>query len=491
MRKMFCFMAALLLLCGCNTVISDNVSPAANEAADAYDLSFSESEEDASYSLNGSTYIALADTDVKISKGGTYILEGTMNDASIIVEVSKDEDVQLVLNNVTISSGDFAGIYIAEGDEITITLADNSVNTISDSGTYTQIDDNDVDALIYSKADLAINGSGTLILSSAYNHGIVSKDDLVITGGNYEIDVAGQALRGKDALMISDGTFEIKAGKDALKSDNDEDEYRGYINITGGDFTISSSQDAIYGLNLVNISGGTFNITTESTDGSSAKGIKSDVSIEISGGTFTIDASDDGIHCDGDLLITGGNFTIDSDDDAIHADSKLQIDDGTFVLRAHEGLEATYVLINGGDISISAEDDGINASQTVAAYKATVEINDGYVRIDMGQGDTDAVDSNGYIYVNGGTLEINAQSAFDYDAGAEKNGGTIIVNGTQTDQITSQMMGGFGGMGGMGGMGHGNGMGSQSPWGSAEENEEGSGGQNEQSDPFVHQGGRH
>lgn len=451
MKKMMIVMIALLSLCGCSTVISDNTAAKQEENATAYNLSVTES--DSSYSINGSTYITLSNEDVKISKGGTYILEGTMNDAGIIVEVGDDEDVQLVLNNVTINSGDFAGIYIIEGDEITITLAENSVNTISDSGVYTLIDENEVDALIYSKADLFINGTGKLVLNSSYNHGVVSKDDLIITEGDYVIDVAGQALKGKDCLMISDGNFDIKAGKDALKSDNDEDEYRGYINITGGNFVISSAQDAIYGLNLVSISGGNFDITTSGTDSNSAKAIKSDVLVEISGGTFNIDSSDDGIHSDIDLTISAGTFNIDSDDDALHADGKLQIDDGEFTINAHEGIEATYIIINGGNISIYATDDGLNASQSVSDYTATIEINGGYLSVSMAQGDTDGIDSNGYIIVNGGTIDFTGQNSFDAELGSEFNGGTIIINGTEVDEIPADMMGGMGGFGGM--QGHG------------------------------------
>lgn len=450
MKKMICVMTFLLLLCGCSTVIVDNTDKDSEDAATAYNLSFSEEDIDAGYQISGSTYITLGDKDVNITKGGTYILQGTLSDASVIVEVSKDEDVQLVLNGVTIQSGDFAGIYIVEGDEITITLAEKTVNTISDSSVYEQIDSNDVDALIYSKADLIINGSGSLVLKSSYNHGVVSKDDLIITGGNYDIEVAGQGLSGKDCLMISDGSFDIVSGKDALKSDNSEDEYRGYVYINGGSFDIYTGADAIYGYNLVSIEGGTFSIeTAKSGSADSYKAVKSEHSIIISGGSFEIDSVDDGIHSDGDLTISGGAFSIVSDDDGIHADALVQIDDGEFTISAHEGIEGTYVLINGGNLSITASDDGINAAQKVNTYTATFEINDGYVYISMGQGDTDAVDSNGYIYVNGGTLDIYAQSPFDYDRGAEYNGGTIIVNGTQTNQITNQMMGGgFGGMGG-------------------------------------------
>ncbi len=441
-------MSFLLLLCGCNTVIVEDVEKDSDDADTAYNLSFTEEESDASYQVSGSTYITLGDKDVNITKGGTYILQGTLSDASIIVEVSEDEDVQLVLNDVTIEAGDFAGIYIVEGDEITITLADGTVNTISDSSAYTQIDSNSVDALIYSKADLTINGSGSLVLRSSYNHGIVSKDDLIITGGSYDIEVAGQGLSGKDCLMISDGSFDIVSGKDALKSDNSEDEYRGYVYISGGSFNIHTGADAIYGYNLVNIEGGSFIIeTAESGNADSYKAIKSEYAVTISGGEFDIVAADDGIHSDGDLTISSGTFSIVSDDDGIHADALVQIDDGKFTISAHEGIEATYVLINGGDISISASDDGINAAQKVNTYTATFEMNDGYIYIEMGQGDTDAVDSNGYIYINGGTLDIYTQSPFDYDKGAEYNGGTIIVNGTQTNEISNQMMGGgFGGM---------------------------------------------
>ncbi|MBR5754257.1 MAG: carbohydrate-binding domain-containing protein, partial [Erysipelotrichaceae bacterium] len=135
---------------------------------------------------------------------------------------------------------------------------------------------------------------------------------------------------------------------------------------------------------------------------------------------------------------------IASDDDGIHADGLIQIDGGNMTITAHEGIEGTYVLINGGMISINASDDGINAGQKSNLYTPTVEINGGYITIVMGQGDTDAIDVNGYLYINGGTVDITAQFPFDYDRGAEHNGGTIIVNGEETNEITNQ----FGGMGG-------------------------------------------
>ncbi len=435
MKKIIIALICLFLLCGCSSVIYEG-----SVTDGQSDLTIKDEDKDASYTNSES--LEVGDDDIYITSAGTYTLTGELNGA-VIVEVSKDEEVQLVLDNVTINNDGFNCIYIKEADKVTITLADGSVNTLTDTSTYTMIDENDVDATIFSKADLVINGSGTLNINANYKHGIVSKDDLIITSGTYNIDSVGQGICGKDCLKISDGQFNITSSGDALKSNNDEDTSKGFIYITGGTFNINSLGDGIYGINLVNIEGGTFNIkTTKNSTNSSFKGIKSDLSITISSGTFDINVADDGIHSDGDIYIKDGEFTIVSSDDAIHGDSKVTIDGGNFNISAYEGIEGTYITINDGVIYIAANDDGINAGQKVYTYTPTIEINGGTITIVMGQGDTDAIDSNGYIYVNGGTIDITAQSAFDYDAGAEYNGGTIIVNGTQVNTITNQMMGG-------------------------------------------------
>ena len=450
MKKIIILML-LLCLCGCSSVIYEKTE--GEEEASSFNLSFKDSDLNSSYSVNGSTYISLSDEDIRITRAGTYILEGEMNDAGIIVDVSKDETVQLVLNNVSIQANDFAAIYIVEADEVIITLAQDSINTLSDKTSYTQIDDNNVDAIIYSKADLTLNGSGTLNIDTV-NHGLVSKDDLVITEGTYSINASGQGIRGKDCLKISGGTFNISSVKDALKSDNSEDEYRGYVYITGGTFVISSQADGIYGYRMVDIEGGDFTIaTSKSSSADSYKGIKSDLLITISGGTMNLDTADDGIHCDGDIYIASGDIEIVSKDDGIHADGMVQIDNGNISITAYEGIEGTYIQINDGTIYISASDDGINAGQKSNSYTATVEINGGYLTIVMGQGDTDGIDSNGYLYINGGTVNITGQSPFDYDKEAQYNGGTLIVNGSETTEITNQFAGGMGNMGGFGGGG--------------------------------------
>ncbi len=226
--------------------------------------------------------------------------------------------------------------------------------------------------------------------------------------------------------------------------------------------TINSAQgNGVTGKDDVKVTGGTYNIT------SALDSIEANDSIAIYDGTFTINSSKDGLHSEnsdddtkGYVYIHGGTFTINAKSDAVQATTYLQVDGGTFKLTAAEGFEATSIQINDGTIEISASDDGINGTQkSNSVGTPSIEINGGKLTIVMGQGDTDAIDCNGNITVNGGTIDITAQmSSFDYDGTATYNGGTIIINGQEVNSIPQSMMGG-GGMGGqMGG-----GMGGQAP----------------------------
>ena len=320
------------------------------------------------------------DTTIDITEEGVYTISGTAENCTVRVEADENAKVQLVLDGVSITNDDLPAIYVVSADKVFITTTD-SENTLTVSGQFTSDGDTNTDAVIYSKDDLVLNGTGTLNVTSYYGNGITSKDDMKITGGTYNVKSALDAFEANDSISVSDGTFDISTNKDGFHCENDE---------------------------------------TEGT-------------ITISGGTFNINGKSDGIQ----------------------ACALLQIDGGTFDITASEGLEATYVLINDGDINIYATDDGINASANTNAYETAIEINGGYITVEVGQGDTDAIDTNGSIYVNGGTINVTAQmSSFDYDRTAEFNGGTIIINGEEVSEIPQSMMGGgmHGGMGGdMGG----------------------------------------
>ena len=69
----------------------------------------------------------------------------------------------------------------------------------------------------------------------------------------------------------------------------------------------------------------------------------------------------------------------------------------------------------------------------------------------MGSGDTDALDANGSLTINGGTVDITAQFAFDFDTTGKLNGGTVTVNGEKVTEITESMQMGGGPNGGQAG----------------------------------------
>ena len=204
-----------------------------------------------------------------------------------------------------------------------------------------------------------------------------------------------------------------------------------------GSLTLHSSDNAVVCKDILKITGGTYIITADDA------AFEANDAILVYDGNITVLACEDGLHAENDedestgyIYIRDGLITISGEDDAVHGTTLVQIDGGDISLTAAEGIEATHILINGGELSISASGDGLNAGRKSSAYIPVIEITGGYIMITMGQGDCDAVDANGNIYMSGGTLEISAESAFDYDGEEEYTGGTIIVNGTEINTIT-------------------------------------------------------
>ena len=416
--------------------------------------------ETAGVAINGQT--------VTITEEGTYVFSGTLSEGQIVVDAD-DAKVQIVLDNVDITCASSAAVYVKSAEKVFVTLAEGSQNTLRNTDEYVAINDNNIDAVIFSKSDLTLNGTGSLTIVSAEGHGIVSKDDLKITGGTYDITAAGHALSGKDSVRIADGTFILTAKKDGIHAENADDEEKGYIYIADGDFTITSDGDGMDASNIVQIEDGTFDITagggaanslqthesdmpggpgggmpqngekpdgeimpqdtTTDESGTSTKGIKADGDMYLNGGTYQIDSADDSIHSNANITIADGTYTLATGDDGVHADDALIVNGGTItVTESYEGLEGLTVTINDGTIDITARDDGINA----AGEK--MELNGGYIHILAGG---DGMDSNGDLTINGGEIYIdgpsdNGNSAIDYGdrSSAYVNGGTLVAIGS-------------------------------------------------------------
>ncbi|MFV0343189.1 MAG: carbohydrate-binding domain-containing protein [Anaerocolumna sp.] len=427
---------------------------------------------------------------VTISQAGTYVLSGTLSDGQIIVEASDSDNVQIVLNNATLTSSTSSPLFIKTAKNVYVTLAEGTTNTITDALEYVYENDtqDEPNAAIFSKSDLIINGTGTLLVTGNYDNGIQSKDDLKIVDGTIHVTAADDGIIGKDSITIRTGDIKVDAQGDAFKATNTEDTSKGFIIVDGGNFTITSGSDGFQAETSLIVNAGTFNIitnggsanasthdngdfnmnwgrssdstnsdtasTTTEDETVSAKALKSGSVLTLNDGVYTIDSSDDSIHSNGTLTINGGNFTLTSGDDGIHADSSMSIVDGTILItKSYEGIESEIITIDGGIITVTASDDGINISGGndsssingrpgqngfESSGDGILTINGGTLTVDA---KGDGLDANGSIEMNGGTTYVSGSTdggngVFDYDQSFIINGGVLMAAGSTGMALT-------------------------------------------------------
>ena len=314
--------------------------------------------------LNGAS--AFADSDavtvsgavVTIRAAGTYVLSGALDNGTVIVDAGKEDKVQIVLNNASIHSDTFAALYVRQADKVFVTLADGSVNALSNGGTFEAIDDNSVDGAVFSKDDLTFNGNGKLTVTSPAKHGVVCKDDLVIAGGVYEITAASHAISGKDSVSVAGGSFTLAAGKDGIHSENSDDAEKGNIYVTEGTFNIAAVSDGVSASGISQIDGGTFNINA-------SEGIEGTY-VRINDGVIKIYASDDGINAarkssaySPTVEINGGEVTVEvgpGDTDGIDSNGALIITGGTIDVTGNSAFDCDgAITFTGGTVIINGQ----------------------------------------------------------------------------------------------------------------------------------------
>ena len=336
-------------------------------------------------SIDGST--------VTITAAGVYRLSGELA-GQVVVAAPDDALVVLVLDGANITNDAGAAIDVQTADDVAISLAGGSKNSVSDAASYAE--DAAANAAIHSATDLTITGTGALTVTGNGNDGITSTDDLVILSGSISVTAADDALRGKDALAVEGGTLTLTAtAGDGLKSDQESDATQG--------------------------------------------------NVVISGGSIDITAGDDGVQAQADTVITGGELTVSAADDGVKGEQIVSIGDGTVTVAASlEGIEAGSVGIGGGTVSVTASDDGINGSGVTTTGTAgspggefadtgeRVEISGGTVTVNA---EGDGLDSNGSLTISGGDVTVygptnSGNGALDANGDLSITGGTVLALGS-------------------------------------------------------------
>lgn len=488
---------ALLMLSGCgakpqmgpteptdaaeNTVIS--------AAIDQSDM-FSNRDYETDWDAAKCQKITLSGESVTIQKEGTYILSGTLEDGQVVVDAKNTDKIRLILSGVDIHSSTSAAILVLQADKVFITTAKGTENILRSSAEETA---DGVDGTVFSKDDLTLNGLGSLTVVSSAGHGIVCKDDLVVTGGSYTVTAAGHGLCGKDSVRIAGGTFHLTSGKDGIQTENSDDAALGFGYFSGGSFEISAEGDGISATGSLLFDGGDFQITagggsqngtktnsgnyggfpggfgggrpgggrpgdqgntTTDENSTSMKGIKAGGDLAVQGGSFTINSADDAFHSNANITVISGSFQIATGDDGFHADENLAVSSGTITItESYEGLEAHHIALTGGEVSLVARDDGFNAAGGTdssgmggrdqmfggSGGPGGMGRGDGSIVISGGnlyiQASGDGLDANGTLEITGGHTTLcgptqGDTAVLDYDVSGTITGGTFIGTGS-------------------------------------------------------------
>ena len=305
--------------------------------------------------------------DYLIDKEGIYLLSGDYTNTTIIIEVSDNEKVQLILDGVNITNDNHACIYVENADKLFVTTISNSSLTVTN---MFESSNDKIDAVIYSKDDLTLNGIATLTVNSSET-AIKCNDDLTITSAEYIINAQKKGIDANNSIAIANGIFTINAKTDGLHAENNDDDSLGYIYIADGTFNINAADDGIHATSVlqidsgnftlqaheaiestyIQINGGQFNISAYD-DGINAARKSSSYSpvIEINSGTIKIviaNGDHDAIDSNGDLIITGGIIDITSNS-AFDYDGKCYYSSGTIVVNGQQVDSITPNNFNGG-----------------------------------------------------------------------------------------------------------------------------------------------
>lgn len=366
-------------------------------------------------------------TDVSITAAGTYVFSGDCDNGSITVKKGVT-GVTIVLNGLTLTNDDSAAITLNKTAEASLIAAAGTTNTVADTEGSS---DENAAVKVKSGAALAIGGTGALTVDGNAKNGIKGAADAVITvaEGKLNINAADDGLSCDDELNITGGTLSITAGGDAVKASPDTGENPdttslGNVTISGGTLTLNATEDGIQADGDLTISGGTFHVKTNgghttalTDDSASCKGFKAGKTLTVTGGTLTVDSADDALHAGTDVTISGGTLTLAAGDDGVHADNDLVI--GT------KGASSTST----SRINITASYEGLEGT-TVTVYSGDIDVvasDDGVNAANSTLGEH----SDKYaISIAGGDLYIDAGSdGLDSNNDINITGGKVEVYG--------------------------------------------------------------
>ena len=365
------------------------------------DLEYSEREFGTDYDVGLATRIVFADSgstvygkgaetdgkDVVISAAGTYIVSGSAKGALLTVKASSEDEVRLVFSGLSLSAKVGTAIDIRSAASVLLTLVGE--NTISDSTEYkpSALDRGNT-AVLLSAVPLCVNGLGSLSVAGNRSHGILSRDELVLTGGKLSVHTTKAGIVGEHCVKIGGGELYIVAeeegtlsgvvldqsnanpnyetpsdkpasgetGGDGSDGTGELGETSGYVYISGGFLDVYSTGDAIRAESLILVKDGKLDLVTgirvdeveEKEEAETAETLPDfwdifnfeETEPEASE-ERAFEVYSDGLHASSDIIIWGGTLVIDASSHAIYSGGTVCVDGGWLLLRSvRDGLHA-------------------------------------------------------------------------------------------------------------------------------------------------------
>ena len=252
-------------------------------------------------------YVSASGADVTVRSSSNrflqLVLSGTTDSGSLLIYSM--HKLGVLLNGVSITNPQGPAINNQCGKSFFVTLADNSVNTLTDGTAYgvtlgLKGDTIDQKGTLFSEGQIYFRGKGKLQVNAQAKNAIGSDDYVVIEDGNITVSAAATASNGikvNDGFTITGGTLSIDvkaAGARGIKND-------ARTTIAGGTTTINTTGDCL----IETVDG--------VTDTTSCAGIKCDSLFLMTAGTLTITSTGDGgkgINSDDEVQFKGGTLNV-------------------------------------------------------------------------------------------------------------------------------------------------------------------------------------
>ncbi len=358
---------------------------------------------------------------------------GTIHDDPADYIWNSSDVIQVLLNGTSVSEN--SEKVTVEGQTITIISAGSYSfsGSLNNGQIVVNTKDEALVRLILNGVEITSNNSAPINIKSA-SKAIVyleeNTNNTLTDGTSYiyddtENEEPNATIFSKSNLtLFGKGTLTVNANfNDAINSKDG-------IIISGGTYTLKATDDGIRGKDYLIVKSGTFDVVA------GGDGFKSDNDedetegyITINDGTFTISAKGDAIAAETDLMVTTGDFNLTSGGGSSGSISATA---------SAKGLKAgVNIIVDGGTFDIKSADDAIHSNETIAINGGNfvldskddgvhadydLTINDG--NIDIKKSYEGLESANGNITINKGTIHlVSSDDGINISGGGDSMGG--------------------------------------------------------------------